>query len=176
MRYTMALKCCAGRTGASDGRGRALVVGGSPGGGCRFRRGGSGAAEVAWAGRRGRARGQPGVIRWSVTAVTAWLPAMALVEPLHGLTFALLRLACMQMLSAVAPPALAATAGYLRRRRRRYDDRYNDTRVRPALWCIWPAGVLVHGAALRGCIADCVRNARISFNASGSKPIQPAPR
>jgi PPP family 3-phenylpropionic acid transporter len=33
-----------------------------------------------------------------------------LVEPLHGLTFALLHLACMQMLSVVAPPALAATA------------------------------------------------------------------
>jgi MFS transporter, PPP family, 3-phenylpropionic acid transporter len=51
-----------------------------------------------------------GIVRWSVTAVTAWLPAMALVEPLHGLTFALLHLACMQMLSMVAPPALAATA------------------------------------------------------------------
>jgi MFS_1 like family len=35
---------------------------------------------------------------------------MALVEPLHGLTFALLHLACMQMLSAIVPPALAATA------------------------------------------------------------------
>jgi PPP family 3-phenylpropionic acid transporter len=51
-----------------------------------------------------------GVVRWSVTAVTAWLPAMALVEPLHGPTFALLHLACMRMLSVVAPPALAATA------------------------------------------------------------------
>jgi PPP family 3-phenylpropionic acid transporter len=51
-----------------------------------------------------------GVVRWSVTAVTAWLPAMALVEPLHGLTFALLHLACMQMLSVIVPPALAATA------------------------------------------------------------------
>jgi MFS transporter, PPP family, 3-phenylpropionic acid transporter len=51
-----------------------------------------------------------GVVRWSVTAVTAWLPAMVLVEPLHGLTFALLHLACMQLLSVVVPPALAATA------------------------------------------------------------------
>src|SRR5580693_5405044 len=51
-----------------------------------------------------------GIVRWSVTAVTAWLPAMALVEPLHGLTFALLHLACMQMLSVVVPSALAATA------------------------------------------------------------------
>ncbi len=32
------------------------------------------------------------------------------VEPSHGLTFALLHLACMQMLSVVAPRALAATA------------------------------------------------------------------
>ena len=32
------------------------------------------------------------------------------MEPLHGLTFALFHLACMQMLSAVVPPALAATA------------------------------------------------------------------
>jgi MFS transporter, PPP family, 3-phenylpropionic acid transporter len=51
-----------------------------------------------------------GIVRWSVTAMTASLPAMALVEPLHGLTFALLHLACMQMLSTVVPPALAATA------------------------------------------------------------------
>jgi MFS transporter, PPP family, 3-phenylpropionic acid transporter len=51
-----------------------------------------------------------GIIRWSVTAVTAWLPAMALVEPLHGLTFALLHLSCMRMLSTIVPPALAATA------------------------------------------------------------------
>ena len=31
-----------------------------------------------------------GIVRWSVTAVTAWLQTMALVEPLHELTFALL--------------------------------------------------------------------------------------
>jgi PPP family 3-phenylpropionic acid transporter len=35
---------------------------------------------------------------------------MAVVEPLHGLTFALLHLACMQMLSVIIPPELAATA------------------------------------------------------------------
>ena len=100
-----------------------------------------------------------GVIRWSVTAVTAWLPAMALVEPLHGLTFALLHLACMQMLSVVAPGPGRDSPRYLWRRRRRYDDRYNDTRIRPALWRVRPPGVLVHGAALRGCVADRVRNA-----------------
>ena len=51
-----------------------------------------------------------GVVRWGVTAVTAAVPAMALVEPLHGLTFALLHLACMGMLAAIVPPPLAATA------------------------------------------------------------------
>ena len=35
---------------------------------------------------------------------------MAIVEPLHGLTFALLHLACMDMISRVAPIKLAATA------------------------------------------------------------------
>jgi MFS transporter, PPP family, 3-phenylpropionic acid transporter len=50
-----------------------------------------------------------GIVRWSVTAVAAWLPAMALVKPLHNLTFALLHLARKQ-LSVVVPPALAATA------------------------------------------------------------------
>ena len=71
-----------------------------------------GPALLRWLGPAGAAAlaASAGVIRWSITAVTAWLPAMALVEPLHGLTFALLHLACMQMLSAVAPPALAATA------------------------------------------------------------------
>jgi PPP family 3-phenylpropionic acid transporter len=67
---------------------------------------------LRWLGPAGAAAlaASAGVVRWSVTAVTAWLPAMALVEPLHGLTFALLHLACMQMLSVIVPPALAATA------------------------------------------------------------------
>jgi MFS_1 like family len=65
---------------------------------------------VAWPAGAAALAASAGIVRWSVTAVTAWLPAMALVEPLHGLTFALLHLACMQMLSVVVPPALAATA------------------------------------------------------------------
>ena len=51
-----------------------------------------------------------GMVRWGVTAVTAAVPAMALVEPLHGLTFALLHLAVVQMLARIVPPPLAATA------------------------------------------------------------------
>jgi MFS transporter, PPP family, 3-phenylpropionic acid transporter len=51
-----------------------------------------------------------GIIRWGTAAQTAWFPAMALVEPLHGLTFALLHLACMDMIERVVPAELAATA------------------------------------------------------------------
>jgi MFS transporter, PPP family, 3-phenylpropionic acid transporter len=92
------------------GRGRAIVFRGGPGRGGRFRRGRPDAAAVAWPAGAAALAASAGIVRWSVTAVTAWLPAMALVEPLHGLTFALLHLACMQMLSVVVPPALAATA------------------------------------------------------------------
>ena len=51
-----------------------------------------------------------GVVRWAVTAETAWLPALALIEPLHGLTFALLHLTCMRMLAQCVPRHLEATA------------------------------------------------------------------
>jgi len=51
-----------------------------------------------------------GVVRWSVMALTAEVTAMALIEPLHGLSFALLHLACMRLLGEVVPPGLAATA------------------------------------------------------------------
>jgi MFS transporter, PPP family, 3-phenylpropionic acid transporter len=51
-----------------------------------------------------------GVIRWTVMAQTTWWPALMIVQPLHGLTFALLHLACMRILGRLVPSALAATA------------------------------------------------------------------
>ncbi|MGI4806847.1 MAG: MFS transporter [Janthinobacterium lividum] len=51
-----------------------------------------------------------GIVRWSAAAMTASFSVMALVEPLHGLTFALLHLACMDVIGRVVPIALAATA------------------------------------------------------------------
>ncbi len=51
-----------------------------------------------------------GVIRWSVSACTVAVPAMAVVQPLHGLTFAFLHLACMDVLARIVPPSLASTA------------------------------------------------------------------
>jgi PPP family 3-phenylpropionic acid transporter len=51
-----------------------------------------------------------GVVRWAVMAETAWPPALALIEPLHGLTFALLHLTCMRLLAQCVPRHLEATA------------------------------------------------------------------
>jgi PPP family 3-phenylpropionic acid transporter len=51
-----------------------------------------------------------GALRWVVMAQTAWLPAVALMQPLHGLTFALQHLAAMRLLALIVPPHLAATA------------------------------------------------------------------
>jgi PPP family 3-phenylpropionic acid transporter len=51
-----------------------------------------------------------GVVRWSVLGATTQIVPVALVEPLHGLTFALFHLACMQLIAAMVPPNLAATA------------------------------------------------------------------
>lgn len=49
-------------------------------------------------------------LRWGVSAMTAALPVLAALQALHGLTFALLHLACMRVLLAIVPPHLAATA------------------------------------------------------------------
>lgn len=51
-----------------------------------------------------------GTLRWVVMALTTHVLALALVQPLHGLTFAALHLACMRLIAAIAPAHLAATA------------------------------------------------------------------
>jgi MFS transporter, PPP family, 3-phenylpropionic acid transporter len=51
-----------------------------------------------------------GMIRWTVMAETAWPPALMAIEPLHGVTFALLHLTCMRLLTECVPRHLAATA------------------------------------------------------------------
>jgi PPP family 3-phenylpropionic acid transporter len=50
------------------------------------------------------------ILRWVIMGATAAVPAMAVIEPLHGLTFALLHLTCMRVLTATVPQKLAATA------------------------------------------------------------------
>jgi MFS transporter, PPP family, 3-phenylpropionic acid transporter len=51
-----------------------------------------------------------GVVRWVAMASFTSVMALALVQPLHGLTFAALHLACMRLISAIVPQRLAATA------------------------------------------------------------------
>src|SRR4030095_12395430 len=51
-----------------------------------------------------------GLVRWTVMAQSAAVLALALVQPLHGLTFALLHLACMRLLARIVPPGLEGTA------------------------------------------------------------------
>jgi PPP family 3-phenylpropionic acid transporter len=51
-----------------------------------------------------------GVVRWVTVASSTSVMALALVQPLHGLTFAALHLACMRVIAATVPPHLAATA------------------------------------------------------------------
>ena len=51
-----------------------------------------------------------GLVRWVVVGSTTAVAALAVVQPLHGLTFAALHLACMRVIGAAVPPGLAATA------------------------------------------------------------------
>jgi MFS transporter, PPP family, 3-phenylpropionic acid transporter len=51
-----------------------------------------------------------GAGRWLVAAFTADIAALSVTQPLHGITFALLHLACMRLLAVHVPAHLAATA------------------------------------------------------------------
>jgi MFS transporter, PPP family, 3-phenylpropionic acid transporter len=51
-----------------------------------------------------------GVARWIVMSLTTEPAVIAMVQPLHGLTFALLHLACMRVFGLAVPARLAATA------------------------------------------------------------------
>lgn len=50
------------------------------------------------------------VVRWTVMAQTSSIAALVVIQPLHGLTFALFHLCCMRVLVAIVPVGLAATA------------------------------------------------------------------
>src|SRR5690606_35122546 len=51
-----------------------------------------------------------GMLRWAVMALTTDTVALAVVQPLHGLTFALLHLACMRLIARIVPAGLEGTA------------------------------------------------------------------
>ncbi len=51
-----------------------------------------------------------GMLRWVVATQTTDVIILALVQPLHGITFALLHLACMRLLARIVPQGLEGTA------------------------------------------------------------------
>lgn len=51
-----------------------------------------------------------GAARWTIAALTTDVMVLSLVQPLHGITFALLHLACMQLIATHVPVDLEATA------------------------------------------------------------------
>ena len=51
-----------------------------------------------------------GMLRWAVAAQTTDVIALALIQPLHGITFALLHLACMRLIARIVPQGLEGTA------------------------------------------------------------------
>jgi PPP family 3-phenylpropionic acid transporter len=51
-----------------------------------------------------------GIIRWSIEGATTSVLLLSMVQPLHGLTFALLHLACMRIMGTLVPTSLSATA------------------------------------------------------------------
>ena len=51
-----------------------------------------------------------GVMRWGVMAQTTDVTTLALIEPLHGLTFALFHLGCMRIIADTIPSSLAGMA------------------------------------------------------------------
>jgi PPP family 3-phenylpropionic acid transporter len=54
--------------------------------------------------------GIAGGLRWVAMAWTTYVVVLAMVQPLHGLTFAALHLASMRLIAAIVPLHLAATA------------------------------------------------------------------
>jgi PPP family 3-phenylpropionic acid transporter len=51
-----------------------------------------------------------GMLRWTVMAQSAEVMVLACVQPLHGITFALLHLACMRLIARTVPQGLEGTA------------------------------------------------------------------
>ena len=51
-----------------------------------------------------------GIVRWSAAGMTTSVFLLSVLQPLHGLTFALLHLACMRRMASIVPAELSATA------------------------------------------------------------------
>jgi PPP family 3-phenylpropionic acid transporter len=51
-----------------------------------------------------------GVVRWALMSLGNSVVLLSILQPLHGITFALLHLACMRVMASVVAPGVAATA------------------------------------------------------------------
>jgi hypothetical protein len=102
-----------------------------------------------------------GIVRWAVMAETASLPALAAIEPLHGLTFALfapdLHAVVGRMCSAA--PGGDSVDGLRHSRYRRCNDAA-DARLGSALRPLRSTRVLDDGGSLRRGVAPCSDAAR----------------
>ena len=86
-----------------------------------------------------------GIVRWTVSAETAWLPAVALIQPLHGITFALLHAPSRRNGAA---SAFGDSVDAVRHGRDRRGVGAADARLRLALWRCGSGWVLVDGCII----------------------------
>jgi len=68
-----------------------------------------------------------GMVRWSVMATSTNVIALALVQPLHGFTFALLHLACMRLIARSMPALPVAGSCWMKIARRARLAKVNST-------------------------------------------------
>jgi PPP family 3-phenylpropionic acid transporter len=99
-----------------------------------------------------------GVQRWTQSAETAALPALALSQPLHELTFALLHLVCMRRLAEIVPAtAVGNGADLVRHGRDRCPQRGADPGLGRALRGAAGAGGFWVMAGLCGAVLAIAR-------------------
>jgi MFS transporter, PPP family, 3-phenylpropionic acid transporter len=85
-----------------------------------------------------------GIIRWSVEGVSTSVLVLSILQPLHGLTFALLHLACMRMMATLVPDGPSPLCVWLR-----FGDCRSDFVVRNFLCQVRSCGLLSDGPSLR---------------------------
>jgi MFS transporter, PPP family, 3-phenylpropionic acid transporter len=113
-----------------------------------------------------------GVLRWAVMGSSTQVIAQALVEPLHGITFALLHLACMASIAVVIPSQFVATAQA--RSCGRHINHASDPRIGLALCQLEWKGVLGNGGTVRCCSATCLVTDQNGENATPALNREPA--
>jgi hypothetical protein len=97
-----------------------------------------------------------GIMRWSIAAMTNSVMVLAILQPLHGLTFALLHLACMRMMGPFHPRPFGRNRPNSLRVWFRRCDGGIDAVFRIFLCELWGSGISCDGASLRPRITACL--------------------